>query len=67
MKEKNLKVGLLLISLGNLLYFLSMIFGRSGTLSDAGDFFDGLLLGISIAINIIGIILISVYVSKNKN
>lgn len=67
MKEKNLKMGLLLVSLGNLLYFLSMFFGRSSVSSDTGDFFNGLLLGVSIAINIIGIILISIYISKNKN
>lgn len=47
--------GILLIILGNLLY-LSYIFSGSKVSSNFGDFSSGVLLGLSIATNLVGII-----------
>lgn len=62
---KNQKIGLLLIILGNLLYWIYVIISNVNT-SDFGDFFKGLLLGMSIAINLVGIVLTAIYISKQK-
>lgn len=62
---KEVKTGILLIILGNILY-LSYIFFASGEASTFGDFSSGLLLGLSIGCNLIGIILTVAYTSKNK-
>ena len=62
---KEVKTGILLIILGNILY-LSYIFFASGDASAFGDFSSGLLLGLSIGCNLIGIILTVAYTSKNK-
>lgn len=62
---KKLKVGTLLIVLGNILYLVSMYFTRNET-SDFGDFSSGLLIGLSIGCNLIGIILTVIYMSQNK-
>ena len=53
MKKEN--YGILLIILGNLLY-LSYIFLGSKVSSNFGDFSSGVLLGLSVATNIVGII-----------
>ncbi len=53
MKKEN--YGILLIILGNLLY-LSYIFFGSKVSSNFGDFSSGVLLGLSVATNIVGII-----------
>lgn len=53
MKKEN--YGILLIILGNLLY-LSYIFFGSKVSSNFGDFSSGVLLGLSIATNLVGII-----------
>ena len=62
---KNLKAGTFLIILGNLLY-LCYTFLCKNESSNFADFTSGLLLGLSIGTNLIGIILIVTYISKNK-
>lgn len=61
---KKLKTGTLLIVLGNLLY-LAYIFFCGNETSSFGDFSSGLLLGLSIGCNLVGIILTAMYISKN--
>lgn len=63
---KNLKTGIFLIVLGNLLY-LAYIFLCGNETSDFGKFSSGLLIGLSIGCNLIGVILIIYYMSKNNN
>ena len=60
-----LKTGLSLIVLGNVLY-LAYTFFTKGWNSSFGDFASGVLLGISIGVNLIGIVLSALYVS-NEN
>lgn len=60
-----LKTGLSLIVLGNVLYLAYTFFTKGGN-SSFGDFASGVLLGISIGINLIGIVLSALYVS-NEN
>ena len=62
---KNLKSGLTLIILGNLLY-LAYIYFTGNETSNFGDFSSGLLLGLSIGSNLVGIVLTVSYISKNK-
>ena len=62
---KKLKAGTLLIILGNLLYLAYIYFCGNET-SDFGDFSSGLLLGLSIGVNLVGIILTVAYMSKNN-
>lgn len=62
---KRLKTGILLIILGNLLY-LAYIFFCGNEKSDLSDFSSGILVGLSIGCNLIGIILTVAYMSKNK-
>ena len=61
---KKLKTGTLLIILGNLLY-LAYIFLYGNETSDFGNFSSGILLGLSIGCNFVGIILTVAYMSKN--
>lgn len=63
---KKLKAGTSLIILGNLLYLAYIIFCGNET-SDLGDFTSGLLLGLSIGINLLGIILTVAYMAENKD
>ena len=60
---KKLKKGTLLIILGNLLYLAYIFFGGNET-SNFSDFSSGLLLGLSIGCNFVGIILIGAYMAK---
>ena len=60
-----LKSGISLIILGNILYLVYIYFSKSLS-TPVGDFTSGLLLGLSIGTNIIGIILSVIYISKNK-
>ncbi len=53
---KNSKLGLYLIILGEFLYFLYEFLSPNMT-GNVGDFFSGLMLGISIGINLLGIII----------
>ncbi len=62
---KKLKVGTILIILGNLLY-LAYIYFSGNTTSNFGDFSNGLLLGLSIGCNLVGIVLTVVYMSRNN-
>ena len=62
---KKLKIGTLLIILGNLLYLAYIYFCGNET-SDFGNFSSGLLLGLSIGCNLVGIILTVAYMSKNN-
>lgn len=63
---KNLKTSLLLIILGNILYLAYIFFASSETIS-FGEFSSGLLVGLSIGCNLIGIILITSYIANNKD
>ena len=60
-----LKTGLSLIVLGNVLYLAYTFFTKGGN-SSFGNFASGVLLGISIGVNLIGIVLLALYVS-NEN
>ena len=62
---KKLKTGTLLIVLGNILYLAYIYFCGNET-SDFGNFSSGLLLGLSIWCNLVGIILTVAYMSKNN-
>ncbi len=59
-----LKTGISLIILGNILY-LAYIFFTGNETSSFGDFSRGLLLGLSIGTNLVGIILTVIYISKS--
>lgn len=63
---KNLKIGTSLIILGNILY-LAYIYFTGNETSNFSLFTSGLLIGLSIGCNLIGIILTVSYMSKNKN
>ena len=58
------KLGLLLVVLGNMLYISYISFGDSS--SSFGDFTSGLLLGLSIGTNLVGIILIAMSIRNSK-
>ena len=60
-----LKTGIFLIIIGNVLY-LSYIFFTGNETSSFGEFTKGLLLGLSVGTNLVGIILLIIYVSKEK-
>ena len=62
---KGIKTGIFLIILGNLLYLAYIIFGDRDT-SSFEEFSSGLLVGLSIACNLVGIILTVAYTSKNS-
>lgn len=62
-KMNNLKIGIALIILGNLLYIVNTLVSNSS--SSIGDFTSGILLGISIGVNLIGIVL-TVASSRSK-
>lgn len=62
---KKLKIGTFLIVLGNILYLLSMSLMDSNS-SSFGDFSSGIMIGLSIGSNLIGIILMVSYMSENK-
>ena len=61
---KNLKAGLMLIVLGNILYMCYIYF--NGNESSSTSEFSGLLLGESIGINLVGIIISALYVKNNS-
>lgn len=62
---KNLKAGLTLIVLGNILYMCYIYFCGNES-SSIGEFSSGLLLGLSIGINLVGIIISALYVKNNS-
>ena len=61
-----LKTGIFLIIIGNVLY-LSYIFFTGNETSSFGEFTKGLLLGVSVGVNLVGIILSIIYAAKEKN
>lgn len=61
---KKLKGGVSLVILGNILYLVYIFFCYSE--SSFGEFTSGLLLGLSVGISLIGIIMLIIYVSKEK-
>lgn len=62
---KKIKIGTFLIALGNLLYLAFTVFLKD-EMSSFGQFTSGLLVGLSIGCNLVGIILLVAYMSKNK-
>lgn len=60
-----LKTGILLIILGNVLYIIYTFLTKTGA-SNFGDFSSGLLLGLSIGSNLVGIILTVAYSAKEE-
>ena len=62
---KNLKIGSSLIILGNILY-LAYIYFTGNETSNFSLFTSGLLLGLSIGCNLVGIILLVAHMSKNR-
>ena len=63
---KNLKSGISLIILGNLLYVSYICFAFNES-TNFGKFSSGVLVGLSIGCNLIGIVLTVSYISKNKS
>ncbi len=62
---KELKISLSLIVLGNLLYLAFIIFSGNET-SDFGKFTSGLLVGLSLGCNLVGIILTVAYMARHN-
>ena len=62
---KNIKIGTFLIVLGNLLYLAFTVFSKD-EISSFGQFTSGLLVGLSIGCNLVGIILLVAHMSKNR-
>ena len=60
---KDLKISIILIIIGNLLYITNHFLTEN---INTNDFVSGLLVGISIGVNLIGIVLVAKYVAKNK-
>ena len=59
------KIEIALIILGNILYLAYTFFGGNET-TPFSEFSSGLLLGLAVGINLIGIILLIIYISKSK-
>ena len=59
------KTGIIMIILGNILY-LAYTFFSGNEATPFSEFSSGLLLGLSIGINLTGIILLVIYISKNE-
>lgn len=62
---KNLTLGLFLIILGNILCMCYIYFNGNES-SSTSEFRSGLLLGLSIGINLVGIIISALYVKNNN-
>lgn len=62
---KKVNKGIYLIILGNLLYLTYIYFCRNQS-GNFSDFSSGVLLGLSIGVNILGIIITVTYISKNN-
>ena len=56
------KAGLFLVVIGEVLYFALNFFTRSSNIS---DFTYGILLGISMGINLVGVFVLCLYIFKN--
>ena len=62
---KGLKTSAILIIIGNVLYWI-LEYRTSNDINPFSEFLTGVLLGISVGINIIGIVLLVSYIVKNK-
>lgn len=62
---KKEQLGLFLILLGNILYLFYILF-TGGETSNFSKFSSGLLLGLSIGSNLVGIVIVSYYMRKNN-
>ena len=60
---RRLKISIILLILGNVLYLASSFLSNSNN-SAFSEFTSGLLLGIAVGINIIGILLLIYYIVK---
>lgn len=60
-----LKTGLSLVVLGNICYILYIYFSKDST-TNLSDFLAGLILGLSVGANIVGITTIAKYMGRNK-
>lgn len=60
-----LKTGLSLVVLGNICYILYIYFSKDST-TNLSDFLSGLILGLSVGANIVGITTIAKYMGRNK-
>lgn len=65
MNKRLLKIGLLLIVLGEILYF-AFSYTEENNLTNFAEFTSGILLGISIGINLIGIIIVILGICNYK-
>ena len=65
MKQGLVKSGIGLIILGEILYLILRYFIEEGT-SDFSNFTQGVLLGLSVGIKLIGVILVLIYIVKDK-
>lgn len=62
--KKQTKIGIILIIVGEVLYFLQSYLSKNYT--NLNDFISGLLLGISIGLNLLGIIISVAAISKSE-
>ena len=62
--KKQTKIGIILIIIGELLYFIQSYLNKNFT--NLNDFISGFLLGISIVINLIGLIICVISISNTK-
>lgn len=62
--KKQTKIGIILIILGEVLYFLQSYLSKNYT--NLNDFISRLLLGSSIGLNLLGIIISVASISKNE-
>ncbi len=65
MKKGLVKSGIGLIILGEILYLILRYFIEEGA-SDFSNFTQGVLLGLSVGIKLIGVILVLIYIVKDK-
>lgn len=63
--NKQLKIGINLVVIGELLYFIQSYLSKNYT--NLNEFISGLILGLSIGINLIGIIILIVSTTKKDN
>lgn len=62
--KKQTKIGIILIIVGEVLYFLQSYLSKNYT--NFNDFISGLLLGVSVGLNLLGIIISVASISKNE-
>ncbi len=60
-----LKTGLSLVVIGNICYVLYVYFSKDNT-TNLSDFLSGLILGLSVGTNIVGITTIAKYIGRQK-